>query len=413
MPSLASAASEAVDSATLAFLLSQTLAAKEREEQEKREEEARELQAEWRRRRRKVKDEFMTLLDLSSRSPLQQKRMEELVDMVDAMVASRPGPSSTSSSALKKKKRRKRMRTSSFPGMTSWCLVVGLGVGGLASPHTMLGAIPGFWAVAFAGLVLLVAPRPVFFPVVVYRPEMLCIMSDMDQKDSFALFSGSCMFKVGFTGDSAPHAVFFPPVVRPDARHHGRYGPEGHLCSEVVAVLASDYGSGMFLLVLLEDAVRAVITSLSAGPPPGGQLGGMAGFAGDDAFCAMFLFFLRPRCIHLGRYGPEGQLHGASLLWCSGLFPWSSLQKTIEILLFLLNTVVDVPVAQTMQVPLYLAVTCTVFGVRLGVPDYGFSLEILREICMYSALSSSTVDTCRCFSGADVENTAELPQLLR
>ena len=40
MPSLASAASEAADSATLAFLLSQTLAAKE---QEKREEEAREV----------------------------------------------------------------------------------------------------------------------------------------------------------------------------------------------------------------------------------------------------------------------------------------------------------------------------------------------------------------------------------
>ena len=74
----------------------------------------------------------------------------------------------------------------------------------------MLGAIPGLWAVAFAGLVLLVAPRAVFFPVVVYRPEMLCIMAGMDHKDSIALFSGSCMYKVGFTGDSAPHAVFFP-----------------------------------------------------------------------------------------------------------------------------------------------------------------------------------------------------------
>ena len=90
-PSLASTASEAVDSATLAFLLSQSLAAKERVEQKKREEKAREVHAEWRRRRRKLKDEFMALLDLSSRSPLQQNRMEELADMVDAMEASRPG----------------------------------------------------------------------------------------------------------------------------------------------------------------------------------------------------------------------------------------------------------------------------------------------------------------------------------
>ena len=125
--SLASTASEAVAESTLAFLLSQSLAAKEREESQKGVEEAREVHAEWRRRRRKLKDEFMALLDLSSRSPLQQKRMEELADIVDAMEASRPGTSSTSSSALKKKKkkRRKRMRTSSFPGTTSWCLVVG------------------------------------------------------------------------------------------------------------------------------------------------------------------------------------------------------------------------------------------------------------------------------------------------
>ena len=59
----------------------------------------------------------------------------------------------------------------------------------------------------------------------------------------------------------------------------------------------------MFLQVLLVDAVRAVFTSLSAGPPPGGQLRGMAGFAGVDALCAMFpSFVLRPRCLHLGRY---------------------------------------------------------------------------------------------------------------
>ena len=99
----------------------------------------------------------------------------------------------------------------------------------------------------------------------------------------------------------------------------------------------------MFLLVFLVDAVRAVFTSLWAGPPAGGELRGTAGFAGDDAFCVMFpSFVLRHRCLHLGQYGPEGQLHGASLSWCRGLFPWSSLPKTIEIVLWVLNKVIDV-----------------------------------------------------------------------
>ena len=48
----------------------------------------------------------------------------------------------------------------------------------------MLGAIFGFWAVAYAGLVLLVAPRSVF-PVVFDRPEMLCIMAALGQKGQF------------------------------------------------------------------------------------------------------------------------------------------------------------------------------------------------------------------------------------
>ena len=55
---------------------------------------------------------------------------------------------------------------------------------------------------------------------------MLGIMADVDKKDSVALFSGSCMCKVGFTGDSAPRAVFLSLLSSsPDARHHGRYVP--------------------------------------------------------------------------------------------------------------------------------------------------------------------------------------------
>ena len=37
----------------------------------------------------------------------------------------------------------------------------------------------------------------------------------------------------------------------------------------------------------------------------------------------------------------------------------------MNILFLLLNTVIDVPVAQVVQFPLYLAVSCLVFGVRL------------------------------------------------
>ena len=96
----------------------------------KREEEAREVRAEWRRRRRKLKEEFMALLDLSSRSPLQQKRMEELADMVDALEASRPGTSSTSSSALKEEEKEEEDEDE----LVSWDDVVvsgcGLGVWG-------------------------------------------------------------------------------------------------------------------------------------------------------------------------------------------------------------------------------------------------------------------------------------------
>ena len=80
LPSLADEVAEVVDASCLAFLVRHTF-------ENKKKDEAREVQAEWRRRRRKLKDEFMALLNLSSRSPLQQKRMEELVDMVDAMEA--------------------------------------------------------------------------------------------------------------------------------------------------------------------------------------------------------------------------------------------------------------------------------------------------------------------------------------
>ena len=88
-------------------------------------------------------------------------------------------------------------------------------------PHVFI-AVLQLWprssspAVAYAGLVWLVAPRAVFH-VVVYRPEMLCIMACLDQ--NFPAVARA-------TGDSAPRAVILSLLSSgPNARHHGRYGP--------------------------------------------------------------------------------------------------------------------------------------------------------------------------------------------
>ena len=64
-----------------------------------------------------------------------------------------------------------------------------------------------------------------------------------------------------------------------DARHHGRYEPEGMLRCEEAALIA-DFGSGMY----------------------------MAGFAGDDfSRCVPFCGGHAQDAWHPGRYGPEGQ----------------------------------------------------------------------------------------------------------
>ena len=81
--------------------------------------------------------------------------------------------------------------------------------------------------------------------------------------------------------------------------------------------------------------------------------------------------------------------HGRSnfLSWCRGRFLWSSVQKTINVLLLLLNTVIYVPVAQVVQFPL--------FGVRCSPVEHKTTdFPGLQEIFTYSALSGSTVDTC-------------------
>ena len=97
-----------MDASALAFLLSQSLATKEQEEQVKREEEAKKARSAWRQRRRQVKDEFLALLDNLGRSPLHEMRLGELADLALAMDASKPGSSSASSVARKKEKRSRR-----------------------------------------------------------------------------------------------------------------------------------------------------------------------------------------------------------------------------------------------------------------------------------------------------------------
>ena len=63
------------------------------------------VKEQWRARRKVLKDEFLALLDLESRSSLQERRLQELLDALDAHDASKP--SSGSSKRKKKRKRRK------------------------------------------------------------------------------------------------------------------------------------------------------------------------------------------------------------------------------------------------------------------------------------------------------------------
>ena len=72
------------------------------------------------------------------------------------------------------------------------------------------------------------SPRAVFF-VVVGRPEMLGIKAVLDQKNSYALFLDSGMCKAGISG-TFPMCLF-PGLQAHDARHQGRYGPDGHFCA--------------------------------------------------------------------------------------------------------------------------------------------------------------------------------------
>ena len=112
------------------------------------------------------------------------------------------------------------------------------------------------------------------------------------------------------------------------------------MAAPLAAALVADCGSGMCLLVLLVDAVRAVFTSLSAGPPAGGQL------RGEILADMVHLIQTAENCgisavaVHQGRRADfpcrdaEADSHGPDCCW------------TIEFHQFV-DTVDDVPVVQT------------------------------------------------------------------
>ena len=59
---------------------------------------------------------------------------------------------------------------------------------------------------------------------------MLGIKAVLDQKNSYALFLDSGMCKAGIAGTVHLAMCLFPGLQAHDARHQGRYGPDGHSC---------------------------------------------------------------------------------------------------------------------------------------------------------------------------------------
>ena len=172
-----------------------------------------------------------------------------------------------------------------------------------------------------------VAPR-VLLPSVVDKPRC-SIMAVMDQKDSALVVnhgSGTCL--VCFPGVPAPRAVFFPPVVRPK----------------------------MFDI--------------------------MACMNQRDIYVAWCLWFQQQKTVD----SPQLQFFVGRRFSCHGAEAVShglAVQQTIEILLLILNTVIDVPVVQVVQVPSCMAFTCSEFA--CGVQDHGRFWKITSGWIPYSA----------------------------
>ena len=102
------------------------------------------------------------------------------------------------------------------------------------------------------------------------RPEMLGIMAVVNQQDSYALFPGCSMYNAGFAGVDAPRAVFLRCPQAPDARHHGRHGPEGQFSVRFLVA---------FPQVQLMDEVVVPFVCNDICPSPAVHSGGAAGAA--------------------------------------------------------------------------------------------------------------------------------------
>ena len=183
---------------------------------------------------------------------------------------------------------------------------------------------------------------------------MLRIMAGMTQRDSFRWFCWYC------TSRCVPSCR----LQARDAWHHGRFGPAGQLCGDIMAVACAR-------LVLLVFSPRDEFPSVVCRPRclvgrPAARLASWpvstrrtssrssstTTVASSRLVLLVTIHLVRvpfglsggPDALHHGWYWPEGQLRGAngpdcrklrisavavhkdvdnSLSWCSGRFPWS------------------------------------------------------------------------------------------
>ena len=202
---------DGVDDTTAKFLLQLALFEKKREEEKeeeervKREEEqvkTQEDQEEALLTKLQAERDALLVLGLGALSSQQKKRLNADLDEREAILDRRERRRVVAKRKRKRRRKKKTPKTSSSRGRArrrqrQW--------------HTLYAGD--------RGVVLLHA----VFPSIVDRPVMPCIMAGMVQKDRC-----SGLYMAGIAGYDAPRTVFVSLVGRPsNARHPGRYGPEG------------------------------------------------------------------------------------------------------------------------------------------------------------------------------------------
>ena len=192
------AGGDGVDGTALSFLVRRAVEDRKREKEEKEKEKEK--------ARKKKEAQEKADMELAKRDPWWA---QHLADM-KAMEERRNKASSSSKRKRKKSRKRRTPRTSSLPGRAR--------------------RRQRQWFACSAGFTGDDVPR-VMFPYGVVWSTMLRIMAGMVQKDSC---SGMARLVLLMT----VHFVlcFLPSLQARDARHHGRYGPGGHVCSWVVSL---------------------------------------------------------------------------------------------------------------------------------------------------------------------------------